>query len=39
MDNLERDMRRMMWSLAIIGFLGGAGLVGAIMWVAWRIWG
>ena len=36
MDNLGRDMERMMYALLALGFLAGAGIAAIVIWAARR---
>lgn len=37
MDNLGRDVERMMWTLVIGAFLAGAAAVWLVIWVVQRL--
>lgn len=39
MDNLGRDMERMMYALVIGGILAGAGAMAGVIWLARRLGG
>ena len=37
MDNLGRDMERMMYAVLALGFVAGAGIAAIVIWLARRV--